>query len=158
VLVRIQSKLEAGDTWRAVDGWSFAEFEVLPRVGEFVSLQHIAKQGVWLRVDHIVHTPNNVRPTSTADERPYQAILYVTWLSQDAVIAPGAPSAIIHWDGEELPVQLRDLPPGSYALSRHTSDAFEAEEDGTCIRAALKDTSGKHTLPAFTKPPRRWRQ
>jgi hypothetical protein len=129
VLVRIQSKLEAGGTWRSVDGWSYAEFEVLPRVGELVSLQHIAKQGVLLRVDHIVHTPNNVRPTSTTDERPYQAILFVTWLDEHAVIMPSA-----------------------------SSDTVEIEEDGVCVRAALKDLSGKHTLPAFAKAPRRWRQ
>jgi hypothetical protein len=129
VLVRIQSKLEAGGSWRSVDGWSFAEFEVLPRVGELVSLQHIAKQGVLLRVDHIVHTPNNVRPTSTTDERPYQAILFVTWLDEDAVIMPSA-----------------------------SSDTVVIEEDGACVRAALKDLSGKHTLPAFARSLRRWRQ
>ena len=135
MLVRIQSKLETGGPWRSVDGWSFAELEILPRVGELVSLQHIAKQGVLLRVDHVVHTPNNVRPTSTTDERPYQAVLFVTWLSEDAIIAPNAPTP-----------------------SPDTSDAFEIEEDGACIRAALKDISGKHTLRAFAKPIRRWRQ
>src|SRR5437763_10416999 len=90
VLVRIQSKVETDGPWCLVDGWSFAEFEILPRVGELISLQHIANQGVWLRVDHIVHTPNNVRPTSAHDTRPYQAILFVQWLSRDAVLAPGA--------------------------------------------------------------------
>src|SRR5262249_30024850 len=114
----------------SIDGWSYAEFEVLPRVGELVSLQHIAKQGVLLRVDHIVHTPNNVRPTSTTDERPYQAILFVTWLDEDAVIVPSVAS----------------------------SAAVEIEEDGACVRAALKDISGKHSLPAFAKSTRRWRQ
>jgi hypothetical protein len=157
VLVRIQSKLESDGPWNAVDGWSSAEFEVLPRVGEFVSLQHIAKQGVWLRVDHIVHTPNNVRPVSANDERPYQAILFVTWLSQDAVIAPSTPSAIIQWNGEDLPDQLRALPPGSYSVSRHVSDRLEIESS-SCIRSALKDISGRHTLPAFGRTRRRWRQ
>jgi hypothetical protein len=144
--------------WSSVDGWSFAEFEVLPRVGEFVSLQHIAKQGVWLRVDHIVHTPNNVRPTSVSDERPYQAILFVTWLSEDAVIAPHAPSTILHWNGEDLPDQLRALPPGFYAVSRQTTDAIEIEESSGCIRGALKDVSGTQTLPAFGRTRRRYRQ
>jgi hypothetical protein len=88
VLVRIQSRLESDGPWSAIDGWSSAELEVLPRVGEFISLQHIARHGVWLRVEHIVHTPNNVRPISESDERPYKAILFVTWMAEDAVIAP----------------------------------------------------------------------
>jgi hypothetical protein len=157
VLVRIQSKLESDGPWSQVDGWSSAELEVLPRVGEFISLQHIAKHGAWLRVDHIVHTPNNVRPISASDERPYQAILFVTWLSQDAVIAPSAPSALIYWNGEDVPEQLRALPPGSYSVSRLTSDAMTVESSG-CIRSAIKDRSGKHALPDFGRARRRWRQ
>jgi hypothetical protein len=129
VLVRIQSKLESDGPWSAVDGWSSAEFDILPRVGEFISLQHIAKHGVWLRVDHIVHTPNNVRPISENDARPYKAILYVTWLSQDAIIAP----------------------------KPQTDDAAIEIESSDCIRRSL-DRSGPHPLPALDRLRRRWRQ
>jgi hypothetical protein len=138
VLVRIQSKLEADGPWCLVDGWSFAELETLPRVGELISLQHIPNQGVWLRVEHIVHTPNNVRPTSINDTRPYQAILFVTWMSHDAVIGPSAPD-------QDVPDELRTLPPGPFAMSREAADTLE-------------DVTGRHILPAFKRAPRRWRQ
>jgi len=55
--------------------------------------------------------------------------LLVTWLDEDTFVLPSAPS-----------------------------DAVEIEESGACVRAALKDISGKHTLPTFAKAPRRWRQ
>jgi hypothetical protein len=157
VLVKIQSRVEAEGPWDAIDGWSSAELDVLPRVDEFVSLQHIAKQGVWLRVDHIVHTPNNVRPISATDERPYQAILFVTWISQDAVIAPREPSAIIHWNGEDLPPQLRELPPGTYSVKQHSSDELQIESE-RCIRRAIRDRSGTYSLPVLSRARRRWRQ
>jgi hypothetical protein len=151
VLVRIQSKIETDGPWCLVDGWSFAEFEILPRVGELISLQHIPNQGVWLRVDHIVHTPNNVRPTSVNDERPYQAILFVTWLSQDAVIAPGA--------ADDVPAEhLRAVPPGPYAMSRDAADTLDSKPGSARVRSELKDITGRHALPAFGRQPRRYRQ
>ena len=152
MLVRSQSKVETDGPWCLVDGWSFAEFEILPRVGELISLQHIANQGVWLRVDHIVHTPNNVRPTSAHDTRPYQAILFVQWLSRDAVLAPGA--AV----DDLLAEDLSALPPGPYAMSRDAVDLLDSKPASGRVRSDLEDVTGRHTLPAFARQPRRYRQ
>ncbi len=159
MLVKIKTRLEKDGPWTSIDGWSFAELEALPRIGELVSLS-MADHTEWLRVEQVVHTPKNLRPTSGSDERPFQAILFATWLGHDVDVALPERPRVLHWDGRTIPEALRELPPGTYAISHR--DAIEADHPHR-IRSALRDKSGTFTLTPDERqrrkgtPRRRWR-
>lgn len=54
---------------------------------------------------------------------------------------------IIHWDGSRLPDELRDLPPGSYAIASldEVDDLTDEEEAG--IRKGLDELDAGKGVP-----------
>ena len=54
---------------------------------------------------------------------------------------------IIHWDGTRLPDELRDLPPGSYAIASIDEPVHPTDEEEVGIRKGLDELDAGRGIP-----------
>ena len=54
---------------------------------------------------------------------------------------------IIHWDGTRLPDELRDLPPGSYAIASIDEPVHLTDEEEVGIRKGLDELDAGRGIP-----------